>query len=104
MRTTGIACVLEDVPAATSQDITGKVSRFADSLDMQTRTMETEIDFDNRSGKLISGMYTETQLVLAESPAALSVPLEAVAANGNDTTVLMVTPHHTIAQWYMRLG
>src|ERR1700757_1504122 len=69
---------------ALNQDITGKVSRFADSLDMQTRTMETEIDFDNHDGKLISGMFTETQLVLAQKPNALSVPLEAVAQNGNE--------------------
>ena len=89
---------------ALNQDITGKVSRFADSLDMQTRTMETEIDFDNRSGKLISGMYTETQLVLAEKPNALSVPLEAVAENGNDATVLLVTPQSTIELRKVRLG
>jgi RND family efflux transporter MFP subunit len=89
---------------ALNQDITGKVSRFADSLDMQTRTMETEIDFDNRSGKLISGMYTETQLVLAEKPNALSVPLEAVAENGNDATVLLVTSESTIELRKVRLG
>jgi RND family efflux transporter MFP subunit len=89
---------------ALNSDITGKVSRFADSLDMQTRTMETEIDFDNRSGKLISGMFTETQLVLAERLEALSVPLEAVAENGNDATVLLVTPENTIEQRKVRLG
>ncbi len=89
---------------ALNQDITGKVSRFADSLDMQTRTMETEIDFDNHDGKLISGMYTETQLVLAEKPDALSVPLEAVAENGNEATVLLVTPQNTIEQRKVRLG
>lgn len=83
---------------ALNQDITGKVSRFADSLDMQTRTMQTEIDFDNREGKLIPGMFTETQLMLAEKPRALSVPLEAVAQNSNGATVLLVTPQNTIEQ------
>jgi RND family efflux transporter MFP subunit len=89
---------------ALNQDITGKVSRFADSLDMQTRTMETEIDFDNRDGKLIPGMYTETQLMLAARPNALSVPLEAVAENGNEATVLLVTPQNTIEERKVRLG
>lgn len=89
---------------ALNSDITGTVSRFADALDMQTRTMETEIDFDNRSGKLISGMYTETQLVLAEKPNALSLPLEAVAQNGNDATVLLVTPNSTIELRKVSLG
>jgi len=89
---------------ALNSDITGKVSRFADSLDMQTRTMETEIDFDNRSGKLISGMYTETQLVLAEKPNALSVPLEAVAQNGNEATVLALTVQNTLEERKVELG
>src|SRR5260370_2076788 len=66
--------------------------------------MQTEIDFDKRSGKLISGMYTETQLLLAERPEALSVPLEAVAENGNDATVLLLTPQNTIEQRKVRLG
>jgi len=34
----------ESAVQALNQDIVGKVSRFADSLDRQTRTMETEID------------------------------------------------------------
>jgi len=89
---------------ALNQDITGKVSRFADSLDMQTRTMQTEIDFDNRDERLISGMFTETQLVLAQKPDTLSVPMEAVAQNGNDATVLVVTPQNTIEEKKVVLG
>jgi RND family efflux transporter MFP subunit len=89
---------------ALNRDITGKVSRFADSLDLQTRTMQTEIDFDNRDGKLISGMFTETQLLLEEKPNALSVPLEAVAQNGNEATVVVVTPQNTIEERKVTLG
>lgn len=89
---------------ALNSDITGKVSRFADSLDMQTRTMETEIDFDNHDSKLISGMFTETQLVLAQKPNALSVPLEAVSQNGNDATVLVVTAQNTVEERKVGLG
>jgi RND family efflux transporter MFP subunit len=89
---------------ALNRAITGKVSRFADSLELQTRTMQTEIDFDNRDGRLIPGMFTETQLVLAEKPNALSVPQEAVTQNVNDTTVLMVTAQNTIEERKVALG
>jgi RND family efflux transporter MFP subunit len=89
---------------ALNRDIAGKVSRFADSLDLQTRTMQTEIDFDNRDGRLIAGMFTETQLVLAEKPNALNAPLEAVAQNGNEATVLVVTPQNTIEERKVALG
>jgi len=42
--------------------------------------------------------------VLAERPEALSVPLEAVAKNGSDATVVLVTPQNTIEQRKVSLG
>jgi len=89
---------------ALNQDIEGKVSRFADSLDRQTRTMETEIDFDNRDGRLIPGMYAETQVSLREKKDALTVPLEAVTRNGDDATVLAVNAQNEIDERHIKLG
>jgi RND family efflux transporter MFP subunit len=89
---------------ALDQEIEGKVSRFADSLDRQTRTMETEIDFDNRSGRLISGMYTETRLSLREKKDVLTIPLEAVSRNGEDASVLAVNGQNAVEARKLRLG
>jgi RND family efflux transporter MFP subunit len=89
---------------ALNRDIEGKVSRFADSLDRQTRTMETEIDFDNRDGRLIPGMYAETQVSLREKKDALTVPLEAVTRNGDDATVLAVNAQNEIEERHIKLG
>jgi RND family efflux transporter MFP subunit len=89
---------------ALDQDIGGRVSRFADSLDRQTRTMETEIDFDNRAGHLISGMYTETRLSLREKKNALTIPLEAISRNGEESTVLAVNAENVVEERKVRLG
>src|ERR1700732_1051393 len=89
---------------ALDQEIEGRVSRFAYSLDRQTRTMETEIDFDNRAGHLISGMYTETRLSLREKKNALTIPLEAVSRNGEEATVLAVNADNIVEERKMRLG
>lgn len=89
---------------ALDQDFTGKVSRFADSLDMQTRTMETEIDVPNRGGKLIPGMYTETELSLREEKNVLTIPLEGVTRNGEVSTVLLVNPQSVVEERRVRLG
>lgn len=89
---------------ALDREIEGKVSRFADSLDRQTRTMETEIDFDNRDGRLIPGMYTETRLSLREKNNVLTVPLEAVSRNGDDATVLAVNAQNLIEERHVKLG
>jgi Barrel-sandwich domain of CusB or HlyD membrane-fusion/Outer membrane efflux protein len=56
---------------ALNQDFEGKVSRFSDLLDRQTRTMETEIDFANKDGRLIPGMYAEAALSLARNASEL---------------------------------
>ena len=89
---------------ALDQEIEGRVSRFADSLDRQTRTMETEIDFDNRAGRLISGMYTETRLSLREKKNALTIPLEAVSRNGEEASVLAVNAENVVEERKVRLG
>jgi RND family efflux transporter MFP subunit len=89
---------------ALNRDFVGKVSRFADSLDRQTRTMETEIDFDNRDGRLIPGMYAETQLSLREKKDALTIPLEAVTRNGDDATVFAVNSQNIIEERHVKLG
>jgi RND family efflux transporter MFP subunit len=89
---------------ALDKDIVGKVSRFAGALDLQTRTMETEIDFPNRDDKLYPGMYAETVLQLAQRHDALLVPLEALARSGADTTALLVNPQNVVEERKVQLG
>jgi RND family efflux transporter MFP subunit len=89
---------------ALDQDFTGKVSRFADSLDMQTRTMETEIDVPNRNGRLMPGMYTETELSLQGKKNVLTIPLEGVTRNGEVSTVLLVNPQGIVEEGHVQLG
>lgn len=89
---------------ALNGDFVGKVSRFADSLDMRTRTMETEIDFENDSGILMPGMYTEAALTVRGNKNALLVPLEAVTQNKNDATVLAVDPKNVVEERHIEVG
>jgi multidrug efflux pump subunit AcrA (membrane-fusion protein) len=39
-------------------NVTGEITRTANSVDPNTRTMLTEVQVDNRSGKMVPGMYT----------------------------------------------
>jgi RND family efflux transporter MFP subunit len=91
---------------ALNQDYTGKVSRFADSLDPQTRTMETEIDFQNADGKLLPGMYVEASVAPTEQKDSLVLPLEAVELDesGTEGTVLAVSAQDMLEERKVRLG
>ncbi len=89
---------------ALHQDFEGKVSRFSDLLDRQTRTMETEIDFANKDGRLIPGMYAETTLSLSKIANELCVPTEAVSRNNNEATVLTLNQRNEIEERHIQLG
>jgi len=62
------------------------VSRFAKSEDKTTRTMKTEIDVDNKDGKLTSGMYGKVTINLTSgAKGAIRIPSVALvgkAGNG----------------------
>lgn len=60
----------------------GRVTRYADSVQFSTRTMNTEVDVSNPGGSLIPGMYAEVHLHLGTRRHVLSVPLDAVDGIG----------------------
>jgi len=89
---------------ALNRDYEGKVSRFADALNEQTRTMETEIDFQNPTGELMPGMYVEAYFQHNQKKNALAVPIEAVVREGDQAKVLVVDSQNTIQERPVRLG
>lgn len=72
-----------------------RVARIAGTVQPSTRTMDTEVDVPNPSLTLIPGMYAEVDLHVAESRAAIAVPLEAVDRSAAPR-VYVVTPQGTI--------
>jgi RND family efflux transporter MFP subunit len=89
---------------ALDRDFQGRVSRFADSLNWETRTMDTQIDVANHEGNLMPGMYAEVRLYLREKKNVLTVPLEAVTRNGDDATVLFVSPANVVEERHIKIG
>jgi RND family efflux transporter MFP subunit len=89
---------------ALNQDFVGKVSRFADSLNQQTRTMETEIDFENRDNKLIPGMYAEADVAHDEKKNVLTIPVEAVRQRGENGVVLVANPQNVVEERRVKIG
>ena len=55
-----------------------RVNRIAPAVDPQARTLETILSLAEADARIKPGMFARVELVLAEQPAALTVPLPAV--------------------------
>ena len=56
----------------------GKVARFAEKLNLDTRTMETEVDVPNPKLELVPGMYANASITTDEARGVLVVPVQAI--------------------------
>lgn len=83
---------------------TGRVARFADQVDFSTRTMRTEIDVKNPRYELVPGMYAYAALVLEHRQNALSIPVQGLDRQGDEISVLRVTPGHRLERVTIAVG
>jgi RND family efflux transporter MFP subunit len=81
---------------AVHRSFEGKVVRFTRNLNLATRTMETEIDVANKDLSLTPGEYANTTIELERHDNVLTVPVQAVVREGNQSTVLVVDGAHHV--------
>ena len=82
---------------------TGKITRFQNEVNDQTRTMNTEIEIDNPDLEIVPGMYAVVLFEYAKRPNALAIPTEAVS-NPKDPTVYLIDSDHKIEARSVKLG
>jgi RND family efflux transporter MFP subunit len=70
----------------------GRVSRFADTLSLETRTMHTEVDVPNPDWVLIPGMYAEVSLGVDRRENVVTIPVTAL----HDGRVYVITPQNRV--------
>jgi RND family efflux transporter MFP subunit len=95
--------VLVRVPVL-GRTIQGTVARFADQVDLSTRTMHTEIDVPNPTLQIVPGMYAEASIVLNETRDALALPVQALDREANHVMVYLVDKNNKIQQRQVQLG
>lgn len=80
---------------AINRSLTGKVVRFTRNVDFETRTMETEVDVENRDLSIAPGMYANTLLHMAHVENVVTIPVEAlVIKNGQQTVYTVDSSNH----------
>jgi RND family efflux transporter MFP subunit len=67
----------------------GKIVRFSDQIDLNTRTMHTEVDVPNPKYQMVPGMYASVRFPLHSSDKVLIVPLQAFQAGSEGKGVVL---------------
>jgi len=68
----------------------GKIIRFSDQIDTNTRTMHTEVDVPNPKYELVPGMYASVKIPLRTDAKVLTVPVQAFQTTGEGKGIVMV--------------
>jgi len=82
----------------------GKVARFSVDVREDTRTMHTEVDVSNPQRVLVPGLYADAELVFDQAVNVLTVPVQALNREGNETTVFVVNESGILEDRTVRLG
>ncbi len=81
---------------AIDRSFTGKIVRFTREVNFETRTMETEVDVENKDLSIAPGMYANTLLQLGHVTGVVTIPVEALVLNGQQETVYVLDDNNCI--------
>jgi RND family efflux transporter MFP subunit len=85
----GVEAVLR-IPEIPNRTFSGTVTRTANALQLDTRTLLTEIDVPNPNQALLPGLYCTVELKVPRKTPSLSVPSDALIFNRNGFSVAVV--------------
>jgi RND family efflux transporter MFP subunit len=85
----GVEAVLR-VPEMPDRTFPGTVTRTANALQLDTRTLLTEVDVPNRDQTLSPGLYCTVELRIPRKTPSLIVPSDAIIFNRNGISVAVV--------------
>ncbi len=83
----------------------GKVSVISDDINLETRTMHTEVEVPNPQYVLVPGMYAYVQVPVKSAANALALPIQAVSTGQPGVgTVLALNGRSQIEKRQVRIG
>jgi RND family efflux transporter MFP subunit len=75
---------------ALNRSFQGKVARFSDTLNLETRTMATEVDVPNPKLELVPGMYAYASITTDAAHDVVVAPVQAIDRKDDKATVMVV--------------
>lgn len=100
-----LGAVISVKVSSLGKTFSGKIVRFSDQIDTQTRTMHTEVEVPNSNFELVPGMYASVEIPLQHAAKVLAIPTQVVQpAGANKGTVLLVNDSDQIERRTVTLG
>jgi len=81
------------VPSLDSREFQGRITRTANAINGQTRTLRVEVDLPNPAHALVSGMYVKTALDVPTG-GLLQIPAAALVLRSSGPQVAVVKQGH----------
>ncbi|MBI2685606.1 MAG: efflux RND transporter periplasmic adaptor subunit [Acidobacteria bacterium] len=72
------------------EEFKGQIVREAGAITAASRTLQVEVQIDNRNGKLLPGMYTQVKLAVARQEPVVLIPSDALYVDSAGTRVATV--------------
>ncbi len=91
-------------PVYPGHEVKGRIIAIEPIIDSDTRTARIVARVQNPGQKFRPGMSANVSVILSERPDALTIPTEAVFANGNQSFVYIVNADSTVALVPVTLG
>jgi RND family efflux transporter MFP subunit len=85
------------------KDFTGKITRFTGKVNLETRTMTTELEVKNPNLEIVPGMYAVVVLKVQRRSQVLAIPTQAVESK-EKSTVEVVNESNQIEERAVTLG
>jgi RND family efflux transporter MFP subunit len=87
-----------------SRQFKGKVTRTADALDSNTRTLLTEVQVPNPDNALRSGMYLQVKFVFRRVNPSVRIPAAAIVVRTGPRKVAVLDSHNAVHYRDVQLG
>jgi RND family efflux transporter MFP subunit len=78
------------------QTFQGKVVRTAEAIDLNSRTLLTEVDVPNRNGQLYPGGYAQVHLQVKTAVSRVQVPVNALLFRAEGLRAVVVDSNHKV--------
>ena len=86
------------------QKFQAKVVRTADSIDLASRTLNTEVDVPNKAGQLLPGGYAQVHLLVGVKGTRLQVPVNALLFRAEGLRAVVVDANHKVHLQQLAIG